>query len=338
MCPAARLASLLLAAVVPITGAAADARALTSLASHRTPVILDTDIGDDIDDTWALALALKSPELDVRLVVTDFGNTEHRAKIVARLLEVAGRTDIPIGIGIKENDEEGPQAEWVKGYDLARYPGKVFRDGVQALVDVAMAAPEPITLVAIGPPPNLKAALEREPRIAGKLRLAGMYGSLHRGYGDGSKPEPEWNVRANPAAARAVLGAPWKDAVSTPLDTCGLVQLKGERYARVRDSKDPLARAVIENYRLWCPNRDWCASDGEHVTAKSSTLFDTVAVYLAVSRELVETETVGVRVTEEGMTVPDPAGRPLAWATRWKDLDAFEEWLAARLSAAPPPR
>ena len=64
------------------------------------PVILDTDIGDDIDDTWALALALKSPELDMKLVVTDYGNTEHRAKIVARVLEVAGRTDIPIGIGI----------------------------------------------------------------------------------------------------------------------------------------------------------------------------------------------------------------------------------------------
>ena len=91
------------------------------------PVILDTDIGDDIDDTWALALALKSPELDVRLVVTDFGNTEQRAKLVARVLELAGRTDVPIGIGIKENDDPGPQAEWVKGYDLAKYPGRVRR-------------------------------------------------------------------------------------------------------------------------------------------------------------------------------------------------------------------
>ena len=65
--------------------------------------------------------------------MTDFGNTEHRAKLVARVLELAGRTDIPIGIGIKENDEQGPQAEWVKGYDLARYPGRVLKDGVQAL-------------------------------------------------------------------------------------------------------------------------------------------------------------------------------------------------------------
>jgi len=330
---AARLLALALALSFSIVlpGAAAPAR-------PPIPIILDTDIGDDIDDTWALALALKSPELDVKLVVTDYGNTEHRAKIVARILEIAGRTDIPIGIGVKESDKESPQADWVKGYDLARYRGRVLKDGVQALVDTAMAASEPLTLVSIGPPPNLKAALEREPRIAGKLRLSGMYGSLHRGYDAKPSPEPEWNVKANPAAARALLGAPWVEAVATPLDTCGLVQLKGERYARVRDSKDPLARAVIDAYRLWCPRQEWCAKDPEFVTAKSSTLFDTVAVYLAISRDLVKTETTGVRVTDEGMTVPDPASRPLAWATEWKDLGGFEEWLAARLAAPALPR
>ena len=213
-----------------------------------------------------------------------------------------------------------------------------MKNGVQALIDTVLAASEPLTLVSIGPPPNLKAALEREPRIAGKLRLSGMYGSLHRGYDAKPSPEPEWNVKANPAAARALLGAPWVEAVATPLDTCGLVQLKGERYARVRDSKDPLARAVIDAYRLWCPRQEWCAKDPEFVTAKSSTLFDTVAVYLAISRDLVRTETTGVRVTDEGMTVPDPASRPLAWATEWKDLGGFEEWLAARLAAPALPR
>jgi inosine-uridine nucleoside N-ribohydrolase len=302
------------------------------------PVVLDTDIGDDIDDTWALILALKSPELDVRLVVTDFGNTEYRAKIVARVLEIAGRTDIPIGIGIKENDEEGGQAEWVRGYDLAKYTGRIHRDGVQALVEAAMAAKGPMTLVAIGPPSNLKAALDREPRIAGKLRLAGMFGSLRKGYGGRAAPEPEWNVKARPAAARAVLGAPWREALLTPLDTCGLVQLKGKRYARVRDSKDPLLGALVDNYRLWCRTKDWCVRDAEHVTAKSSTLFDPVAVYLAISSDLVKTETRGVRVTDDGMTVPDPAARPLAWATGWKDLDGFEEWLAARLTTSVAPR
>jgi len=327
------LAALLLAAL-PCAPAALAGEA----PGRPIPVILDTDIGDDIDDTWALVLALRSPELDVKLVVTDFGNTEQRARIVARVLELAGRTDIPIGIGIKENDDPGPQAEWVKGYDLAKYPGRVLRDGVQALIDTAMASPEPMTLIAIGPPPNLKAALEREPRIAGKLRLAGMYGSLHRGYDGKAKPEPEWNVKASPAAARAVLSAPWREAILTPLDTCGRVRLSGERYARVRRSRDPQLRGLVEAFGAWCRNRDWCAKDPAFVASKSSTLFDCVAVYLAISRDLVKTETTGVRVTDEGMTVPDASARAATWATDWRSLDGFEEWLTARLTAPAPAR
>ena len=189
----------------------------------------------------------------MKLVVTDFGNTVQRAKLVARVLELAGRTDIPIGIGIKENDEPGPQAEWVKDYDLAKYPGRVLKDGVQALIDTVMASPEPMTLIAIGPPPNLKAALEREPRIAGKLRFVGMYGSVRLGYDGKPKPEPEWNVKANPAAARALLGAPWRDAILTPLDTCGRVQLSGERYARVRALERPAAARAGRGLRHLVP-------------------------------------------------------------------------------------
>ena len=70
----------------------------------KIPVILDTDIGGDIDDTWALAMMLKSPELDVKLVVTDTGNTTYRAKIAAKMLEIAGRTDVPVGVGLHLDD------------------------------------------------------------------------------------------------------------------------------------------------------------------------------------------------------------------------------------------
>jgi len=310
---------------------------LASAAPRRIPVILDTDIGDDIDDTWALVLALKAPELDLKLIVTDFGNTEQRAKLVARVLELAGRTDIPIGIGSKENDEPGPQAEWVSGFDLAKYRGRILKDGVQALIDTAMASKEPMTLIAIGPPPSLAQALAREPRLAGKLRFAGMYGSLYRGYGKPT-PEPEWNVKARVPAARAVLGAPWREAIVTPLDTCAVVKLTGERYARIRASRDPLLRGLVEAYGVWCRNREWCAKDPAFVAEKSSTLFDTVAVYLALSSDLVRTETLGVRVSEEGQTVPDAAARQLSWAVEWKSLDAYEEWLTTRLLAPTPSR
>src|SRR5680860_421880 len=91
----------------------------------RIPVILDTDIGSDIDDTWALAMLLRCPEVDVRLVVSDTGNTEYRARIIARLLEVSERTDIPVGVGIRQTEETGPQLPWVDGYELSSYPGAI---------------------------------------------------------------------------------------------------------------------------------------------------------------------------------------------------------------------
>ncbi len=321
------VASRVLVAWVALASLAAGVHAATG----PVPVVVATDIGDDIDDTWALVLALKCPELDVKLVLTDYGDTEHRALIVGKLLEAAKRTDVPIGIGVREKGQPSGQAEWVKGYDLSRYPGKVHRDGVQALVDLALSSPEPVTLVALGPPPSLAEALRREPRIAGKLRFAGMYGSIHKGYSGKPKPEPEWNVRASVQAARALLAAPWSEGIVTPLDTCGLVTLRGERYARLRASRDPLLVALFENYELWCRTKEWCTKKPDRVAVESSTLFDTVAVYLAVTRELVKTETLGVRVTDDGMTVPDAAGQPLVWATEWKDLDAYEEWLTRRL-------
>ena len=66
----------------------------------KIPVILDTDIGNDVDDVWALVMLLKSPEVDIRLITTGTNNTIYRARLVAKLLEIAERTDIPIGVGI----------------------------------------------------------------------------------------------------------------------------------------------------------------------------------------------------------------------------------------------
>jgi inosine-uridine nucleoside N-ribohydrolase len=330
---------ILLVALATLTVSATNVAASPPVTAGGIPVILATDVGDDIDDTWALALLLRSPELDLRLVVTDFGDTAYRARLAAKLLQLAGRSDVAIGVGLRQHDKGGRQAEWLGDYQLARYPGRVFEDGVQALVDTARTSTAPMTLIAIGPAPTLRAALEREPGIAAKLRLVGMFGSLREGYAAGSKPEPEWNVKADPRAARTLLGAAWADAIVTPLDTCGHVRLEGERYARLRASKDPLVQALLENYRLWCPRADWCANDSQNVALKSTTLFDTVAVYLAFAQELVTVERLGVRVGDDGMTTLDPAARGrLAWATSWKNLDAFEDLLTARLTGPAPAR
>jgi len=105
---------------------------------EKVPVIIDTDPGDDIDDTWALVQALNTPELDIKLITTAFGNTKKRAKIVAKLLVVAERMDIGIGIGVPTTGIQigpGSQKKWAKGFDLSTYPGKIHENGVQALVE-----------------------------------------------------------------------------------------------------------------------------------------------------------------------------------------------------------
>ena len=306
-------------------GAATEAKA----PPVRIPVILSTDIGDDIDDTWALSLALKCPELDIKLILDDYGNAEARARLIAKILEADKRTDIPVGVGVRSGANDGPhrQSKWIEGYELKNYPGKVYPDGVQALIEIVMASREPVTLICIGPLPNIAEALKREPRIAQKARFVGMQGSVRLGYESGSKPCAEWNVKANPVACRAALSAPW-DITITPLDTCGLIQLKGDAYARVRDSADPLAKTLIENYRVWAAS---AGADGPNPDAASTTLFDCVAVYLAVTQNLCVMEKLNIRVDDGGFTREDPAARQMNVATAWKDLPAFETWLVRRL-------
>ncbi len=304
------------------------------------PVILDSDLCDDIDDTWAIAAMLRSPELDCKLITTAVGNTEEKAKVVAKFLQQAGRTNIAIGVGVKQRDGAHRQTPWAQGYDLASYPGKVHKDGVQALIDTIMNSPTRITLIAVGPLPNVAEALKREPRIAEKVDFVGMYGSVYRGYGS-DKPDAEYNVKQDVEAAEKVFTAPWPMTI-TPLDTCGLVVLDGDKYQKVLKKDSPLAKALIENYRVWYKNGlkdrkdlDEAAVDrlvDEKLNSSSSTLFDTVAIYLAVSTQLVEMERLPIRVTDDGFTRVENGAKMVNCAVKWKDLDGYESWLVERLT------
>jgi len=290
------------------------------------PVILDTDIGGDIDDTWALVMLLKSPELDCKLVTTCTGDTTYRAKVAARLLELAGRTDIPVGIGPAREGRGRPQGEWVADYELSSYPGTVHADGAGALVDAVMRAPEPVTIVAIGPLTTVAEALRREPGIATRSRIVAMAGNIRRPFGDATGAIPEYNVKIDVPASRAVFAAPWAMTI-TPLDTCGFVRIEGEAYRRVRDAEDPLVRALMENYRIWCRalgRDDWFPE-------RSSILFDTVAVHLAFSEEHLAMEDLKLTVEDDGLTAVSPEGRPVRTATEWADQDAYEAFLVDRL-------
>ena len=305
-------------------------RSLPDSHGRRIPVILDSDIGDDIDDTWALLMLLRSPQFDVKLVVSDFGNAIYRCRLFAKLLELTGCTHIPVGVGLGPDDEVGRQSGWTGDYRLEDYPGTVYRDGVQALIDTIRQSPEPVTLLCIGPVPNIAEALRRAPDIAHNSRFVGMHGSIYKGYDGAASLAAEWNVKSNPGALQQVFAAPW-DCTITPLDTCGLVTLTGANYQRIYRSEDPWLKALIENYRIWLPLAPFI-KPGTDPGLMSTTLFDTVAVHAAYTQEFMVMEDLPLRVTDDGYTVVDSRnGRIVHCATKWQNIQAFKDKLTDTL-------
>jgi len=153
-----------------------------------------------------------------------------------------------------------------------------------------------------------------------------MFGSVRMGYDGSPTPAAEGNVVRAIRAAQQVLTAPW-DITVTPLDTCGLVKLDGTRYRRLLESKDPIVCAVIENYRIWSRSTKYASA----AESSSSVLFDPVAVYLAMFEDLCGVERLNIRITNDGFTKIDPAGRSMKVATTWKNLDGYKDFLVNRL-------
>ncbi|MEW6235002.1 MAG: nucleoside hydrolase [Candidatus Omnitrophota bacterium] len=299
---------------------------MSSVHAAPIPVILDTDIGDDIDDTWALSFILCSPELDLKMVVTDSHNTAARAKIVAKFLESVSRDDIPIGIGSKQDDNIGPQAKWAEEYELTKYYSTIHQDGVQAMIDLIMSSKEKITLIVIGPCPNIQEAIKREPAIIDKVRVCAMSGSVKIGYGGVLSPDAEYNVRDNVPASQAMYGAGWDIAIA-PLDTAGLVAIRGEKYLQLFHDPNPVIETLMMNYREW-------VKQGKHQidpSVRSSTLFDVVAAYMAFSEELCVVDDLNLKVENKGYTVVDPKAKKVRAAVKWKDLGKFEDLVVQRL-------
>ena len=297
--------------------------------SNKIPVILDTDIGLDIDDTWALGFLLKCPEFDVKLITTSSDNTPLKAKLVAKFLETVGRTDIPIGIGPPENLKKGWLYPWIEDYDLSRYPGKVYDNGIEILSSTIIDSHKPVTLISIGPLGTVAGALNINPNITENARFVGMQGSIRVGYRSSSSPHREYNVKKNIKACREVFQAPWEKTI-TPLDTCGNIVLSGVLLERIMKCDNLVVKSIKENYNIWkkklIPKLIMVKKN------QTSVLFDTVAIYLGFSEDLVNIENLKIEVTDSGLTKISEKGNLIRCATSWKDVQAFKTLLVDRLT------
>ena len=154
--------------------AAAGAQASPVGSSMAQPIIIDTDIGDDIDDAFAVALALQSPELRVLGFTTTYGDTAARARLLRRLLAETGHSELPVA--------EGPPTPHTLRMSQMRYaargpaasPGAP--DAVTFLSAQISANPGKITLVAIGPLTTVEAMMDREPALFRQLKQVVVMG------------------------------------------------------------------------------------------------------------------------------------------------------------------
>ncbi len=300
-------------------------------AKKPVPVIFHTDIGGDVDDTWALLLLMRRPELDLRLVVTEGGNAVYRGRLTAKLLMLGKYDHVPLAIGDDGHDDPAAQSDWIGDFTLKDYAGTVRTDGAQAMVDIIMASDDPVTIISVGPATTVAAALKLEPAIAKRARFVGMFGSIHTGYGAGKPPEAEYNVKTDPTALRNVFEAAWPCSI-TPLDTCGFLVLDGPLYQRLRKSSDPFARSCIKNSEVWLPHATWMARDF-NIQKTSSTLFDVVAVVMAYDESDLVVQTLPLSVLDDGMTVVDPInGTPVRCAIAWKNMPRFKTRVVSDLT------
>jgi inosine-uridine nucleoside N-ribohydrolase len=297
----------------------------------KIPVIIDTDIGSDIDDTWAIVMALGCPELDIKMVVSCTGDTTYRAKIICKLLEKVGRSDIPVGVGLPFKSAMETQGAYVEDYDLADYPGVVHHDGVAAMADTIMQSAERVSLICIGPLPNIAELLKRTPDVTRACRFIGMHGAIYKGYLGNDEIQAEYNVVQNLPATKSVFASDL-DITITPLDSCGMIRLLDERYQRLLGVSSISIDELMDNYRIWL---ETIGKSPDIATSKSSTLFDTVAIYLAFSEELLEMQQLKVAVDADGKTIINEQGKAMNVATGWKDLEAFYDLLVSRLISAP---
>ena len=285
-----------------------------------TRIILDTDIGDDIDDAFALALAVTSPELKLMGVTTVHGPVEKRAQIARKLLNEAGAADVPVipgFYGCGSEDHEPNQARWAAGQGL-RPPSQA---AVDYIVQEVEAAPGEITVVAIGPLSNVARSIEEESSIARKMtELVIMGGSVYRGYGGEPDPVVEYNIGCDPESARKVFESGVKLTV-VPLDATGTLLLPNE-YIRILESSDAaLAHAVTQLMLLWRGD-----------TSRQPVLHDPLAVATVFDRSLGRFEPMRLEVTGDGLTVP-AGGAPNAQVCLEADARRLFDLVIGRIAA-----
>ncbi|AJY73436.1 nucleoside hydrolase [Paenibacillus beijingensis] len=254
-------------------------------------LIIDTDIGSDIDDAMAIALAMKSPELILEGVTTVYGDADLRARMVAKMLQLGKREEVKVYAGL-DRPLLGNRDIWMAGHEgeglLEEGEELPYEDrhAVDFIIETVMSNPGEITLVPIGPLTNIAACLIREPRVAQYVKEIILMGGVTRlGPGGADMRVVEHNIVCDPEAASVVFrsGAP---IVMVGLDVTLQVVITDEERRQLQATGDPLNAALARQMERWFA----------FVKEKHTFMHDPLTVSLLLDRSLVKTKKMKVTV------------------------------------------
>lgn len=285
------------------------------------PVIVDTDIGDDVDDTWALALMLASGAFDIRLIVVSNNDTEYKARLTAKILTALGRADIPIAIGnstpLPPNYVWG-QGKWLNGFSLTSYAGRVTR-GIDEAARIILESDRRVCLFALGTNRTPADLVARYPTVVRNSFIYAMAGAVRKSYEGVDRVVPEFNIASDLSASQAVFDSGWAYTM-LPLDVCADLRLEGSLYAAFLQSNAPCARLVKDNYKAWL--EDAIFENKNTFEKGSSILFDLVVPWYALFPQHFIVRSEPVYIDAAGITKTGRGGVK-NWAAEITDTDAL---------------
>lgn len=295
-------------------------------------VLLDTDIGSDVDDALALGLLMNSPEVDLVGVTCVYGDVALRARVTHKLMALHGRTGVPVLMGRSEPLARRGEIFWNGDEGEGLLTDEDFtmplsnEDGIDFIIRTVMASPGTIHLVAIGPLTNIALALQREPRLAFALGGLTIMGGLSHFDDRPDLPTVEHNMRCDPEAAKIVLESDIPFTL-VPLDMTTLVKVDAEGVARLRAGGTPyhdILAGLVERYGWYMARGFTCPHDP-------------LAVAALIRPDLFRTEHVSIEVDAGGGLLrgatamtrqPNAPGRVVVGV----DVAAFEAFLIERLA------
>lgn len=294
-----------------------------------TRLLLDTDIGTDVDDALALALLIARPDVDLVGVTTCHGHAPLRAAVARSLLEVSDKSHVPVVAGrsvpLRRSSVEGFHWNEMWGHEGAgvlsdaerRLPDDepTRQDAARFIIDAAGRAREPLAVVTVGPVTNLALALQMEPGLAGALGPVTIMGGIVERHMVAWPATFETNLNSDPLAAAIVLSS-GMDITLVPLEVTLQVYLDRADRERLTRHGGPVSRKLIrliEEMRE--PFAGFAAKyglDGSNFDERTY-LHDPLAVHVALEGTHASLRDAAIAVEYEGQilrTIDHPDRQP----------------------------